>query len=217
MKNNENGSALITIILVVLVLTMVGVASLFFMTTEERITSVARMEKAAFYAAETGLRIAEESIQRQYAANSNFISLALQTSPTPPNVFEVPGGGFDAVILTDPLYLQHNDDGLAIIDPNSPDIVVPATFLRGIRVNPAFLPVATCSVYVRNNEEDPTKNAVVDGDNKINIVSVGTVITPLGQQVRKVLEEQIAPGVGGGIGTGQKNLNLSNTGSIGIS
>lgn len=217
MKNKEKGSALITIILVVLVLTMVGVASLFFMTTEERITSVARMEKAAFYAAETGLRIAEESIQRQYAASSNFLTLALQTTQSPSNVFEVPGGGYNAVILTDPIYLEHTDDGLAIIDPSNPEVAVPATFLRGLRVNPNLEPIATCSIYVRNNEDDPINNPFADGDNKINIVSVGTVFTPLGQQVRKVLEEQIAPGVGGGIGTGQKGMNLSGTGSVGVS
>ncbi|MFB3850969.1 MAG: PilX N-terminal domain-containing pilus assembly protein [Acidobacteriota bacterium] len=216
-KNNEKGSALITIILVVLVLTMVGVASLFFMTTEERITNAARMEKAAFYAAETGLRIGEESIRRQFEANGNFLNLALQTPQTTINMLEVPGGGYDAIILTDPMYLEHNDDALAIIDPASPDIAVPATFLRGIRVNPNSEPIATCSVYVRNNEDDPTLNPFVNGDNKINIVSVGIVVTPMGQQVRKVLEEQIAPGVGGGIGSGMKGLNLSGTGSVGVS
>ena len=65
---NQKGSALITVVLVVFVLTMVGIAALFFMSTEDRISGTDRLQKAAFYAAETGMRWGERSVITQSAA-----------------------------------------------------------------------------------------------------------------------------------------------------
>ncbi len=209
----EEGSALISVILVVLVLTMVGVASLFFMTTEERISNVARMEKAAFYCAEVGLREAERNLVEGYDSNTAYLSTTLSTTQTAFNTFEVPGGGYDGIVLADANILDHNDPALAIIDSESGGIAVPAGEMRGIQVDDANGYVSTYSVYVRNNPEDP--NPVLDGDNKINVVSVGLVVTPMRQVIRKVLEEQISPGSSGGLGTGQKGINMSSTGSVG--
>lgn len=209
----EKGSALISVILVVLVLTMVGVASLFFMTTEERISNVARMEKAAFYCAEMGLREAERSIVDGYSANTAYITNALNTTQTTYNTLEVPGGGYNGVVLVDANILEHNDPALQTIDPSSGGVLVPAGEMRGVLVDDASGYVSTYSVFVRNNAEEV--NAAVDTDNKINIVSVGLVVTPMGQVVRKVIEEQIFPGAGGGIGTGQKGVNMGGTSSVG--
>lgn len=209
----EKGSALISVILVVLILTMVGVASLFFMTTEERISNVSKMEKAAFYSAEMGLREAERSIVDGYSASTTYITNALNTTQTTYNTFQVPGGGYNGVVLVDASILQHDDPALAITDPGSGGITVPAGEMRGIRVDEGNGYVSTYSVYVRNNAEEDS--ALVDTDVKINIVSVGLVVTPMGQVVRKVMEEQIFPGAGGGIGTGQKGINMGGTGSVG--
>lgn len=209
----EKGSALISVILVVLVLTMVGVASLFFMTTEERISNVSRMEKSAFYCAEVGLREAERTVVDGFSASTTYMSTALNTAQTTYNILEVPGGGYLGVVIMDADILAHNDPGLEISDPSSGGIAVPAGEMRGIQIPNTDGLIATYSVYIRNNAEEDSQ--LVDTDNKINIVSVGTIVTPMGQIVRKVLEEQIYPGAAGGIGTGQKGINMGGTGSVG--
>lgn len=209
----EKGSALISVILVVLVLTMVGVASLFFMTTEERISNVSRMEKSAFYCAEVGLREAERTVVDGFNASTTYMSTALNTAQSTYNILEVPGGGYTGVVMTDADIVAHDDPGLALSDPSSGGIQVPAGEMRGIQIPNTEGIISTYSVYIRNNAEDV--NPLVDTDNKINIVSVGTIVTPMGQIVRKVIEEQIFPGTGGGLGTGELHLNESGTSSTG--
>jgi hypothetical protein len=211
----EKGSALISVILVVLVLTMVGVASLFFMTTEDRITGVTKMEKTAFYASELGLREAERTIRAQFAispANAFTGMLGYVSTATDEHrVFEVPGGGYNpAVVLTgDPtVVLAHNDPVT--------QAAIPAGEMRGLPIAASEGFVSTYSVYVRNNPEDVNLSAVADSDTRLNIISVGIVSSPSGQVVRKVLEEQIFAGIGGGLGSGQKGLNTGGTGSVGI-
>ena len=55
----RRGSALITVILVVLVLTVVGLGIAYFTSTEDKISGNAKMSRVGFYAAEAGLRQAE--------------------------------------------------------------------------------------------------------------------------------------------------------------
>lgn len=59
----EKGSALITAILVVLVLTMVGLASVLYMTLEDRVSNTDSLSKAALYAAELGIRRGEQAVR----------------------------------------------------------------------------------------------------------------------------------------------------------
>ena len=59
---HEKGSALITIVLVVFVLTMVGIAGVLYMTVEDRISGNDQILKGALYAAENGLRRGERII-----------------------------------------------------------------------------------------------------------------------------------------------------------
>lgn len=55
----EKGSALILVILVVLVLTMVGLAAVFYMSVEDRISQNDKVTQAAWHAAQAGLKRGE--------------------------------------------------------------------------------------------------------------------------------------------------------------
>jgi len=208
LKNKEKGSALIITILVVLVLTMVGIASLFFMTTEERIANVSRLERSAFYAAETGLRAAETSILNQYGSNTNIGTTLLSYQRTTDNVFQVPNGGTVhpvAVVLTDANSVpQHND-------PITGELI-PQGEMRGIDIfgnNAGY--TLTYSVYVRNDDDELSET--VDNNRIISVVSVGTLVTGSGLTIRKVLEEMIGPSNGGGAPGTQQGQNTGGTGS----
>lgn len=221
-KNNEKGSALLTVILVVLVLTMVGIASVFFMTTEEKVANVSRLEKAAFYAAEIGLRRAETSIQNQYNVNNNCLTIMLNYNPSVQNewtVLQVPGSATTsvhptAVVFTDTTDPEaqavRNDPALEIIDPANAQI--PATEMRGFLVDNQGGYVSTYSLYIRNDDDESSHTA--DVNNIVNVISVGLVVTPGGKVVRKVLEEGIAPVGAGNAGLlFQKGKNMGGTGA----
>jgi len=206
---NEKGSALISVILVVLVLTMVGVASLFFMTTEERLTNVSRLERAAFYAAETGLRAAESSIDTQYKNNSGIYSVLLAFPQTADNVLTVPQGGTihpTAVVLSDPAIVAGNIDPLT-------GAAMPAQEMRSILIPTGEEGYTLMySVYVRNDDDEMSNT--VDNNQRVNIVSVGTLITGSGTVFQKTLEEQMGPLGGGGAISGQKDQNMGGTGGL---
>jgi Tfp pilus assembly protein PilX len=209
----EKGSALITVILVVLVLTMVGIAGLFFMTTEDRISGVDKMEKSALYAAEAGLRFGENIV------SAGDATAMLSYAQTPYNIYAPPGGGYQAVVLTSVNVPAHTDLALQLSDPSSGGVDVPATEARGVQVPVAEGYAATYSIYVRNNGEDPSRSALADSDSIVDLVAVGTIATPTGQIIRKVVEEQLnanstAGGANSSIGFGpQKGGNASGTGT----
>ena len=56
----EKGSALIMVILVVLVLTMIGLAASLYMTMEDRVSENDKLSQAAFHAAQAGLKAGEQ-------------------------------------------------------------------------------------------------------------------------------------------------------------
>ncbi len=56
----EKGSALITVILVVLVLTMIGLAASLYMTMEDRVSQNDKLSQTAFHAAQAGLKAGEQ-------------------------------------------------------------------------------------------------------------------------------------------------------------
>ena len=56
----EKGSALIMVILVVLVLTMIGLAASLYMTMEDRVSQNDKLSQAAFHAAQAGLKAGEQ-------------------------------------------------------------------------------------------------------------------------------------------------------------
>lgn len=194
---SEKGSALITIILVVLVLTMVGIAGVLYMTMEDKLSGNDKITQAALYAAENGLRVGEKVIYDAALTNSSAVinTLLNPTAPPCPNL-SPPGGGYAAVPL----------------------VIGTTTYYQvSIPLPPGVPGIAQYSIYVRNNEDDPAPgSATVDNDKKINMVVVSTVTAPSGRGITKILEEQMFTGGAGGMGGLQKGVNAGGTGAQGV-
>jgi hypothetical protein len=204
--SSGRGSALITVIVVVLILTVVGLGVAFFSSTEDRISGNAKLSRAGFYAAEAGLRQAEALVTNFTTTLSNSPTVLL--SGTGSDLYSPPGGGRTAYLLKIGGVTYRN--------------VVLAQTLGDDRTRPMY------SLFVRNNQEDPGGDTT-DTDAKLNIIAVGQVVLVDGSGnpvldgsgnptvgITKVLEEQLdtnptgssAPamkgGVSGGTSAGQK-------------
>ena len=205
------GSALVSVILVLLVLTIVGVGIAYFTSMEDRLSGNTRIAKAGFYAADAGLRRGELAMSDTAGLVNTCAPITLtqilSTGATPS--IKVPGGGYDAIPLDLTTFTDIDGSGnpcLKLIDQiKYLDIPVPVV---------ATTPVvdrATYSLYVRNNVDDASGSATVDNDSIINLVSVGTVRLATGVTVTRILEEQLILSVGGAFGSSQKNLNAGGT------
>ncbi len=206
---SRRGSALAMVILVILVLTIVGIAIAYFTQIEDRLSGNVRVQKAALYAADSGLRQGEVVLSAlanasiSLSAILNYLGpqppLSLPNSPTPPW-----GGSWNAVLL----------DTTALTG-------LPATLqLAFLNVAVTGMPAAapdqiSYSLYVRNNLEDITGTATSDGDSIINLISIGQV--QLGSYTfTKIIEEQVLVTSGGvqpGFQKGQ-NPGGTNAGSL---
>ena len=209
----ERGSALVSVILVLLVLTIVGVGIAYFTSMEDRLSGNTRIAKAAFYAADAGLRRAELALTNTAGIKNTCAPITLtqilSTGSTP--VLSVPGGGYTAIPLNLTTFTGVDSGGnpcLALTDQiqylNIPIPVVAAT---------PVVDRATYSIYVRNNLDDPSGSPTSDSDGIANIVSVGTIQLVAGQSITRILEEQVVLTVGGSFGSSQKNLNAGGTGT----
>ncbi|MFI5182366.1 MAG: PilX N-terminal domain-containing pilus assembly protein, partial [Thermoanaerobaculia bacterium] len=159
-RRRPRGSALVTVILVILILTVVGLGVAYFAQIEESLSGNARLTRAAFYIAEVGLRKGESVIGTFVNAGYSPSTLLTYSGSEPP--LNVPGGGWQGVMLhaTDP------EDGQTK-DFVSQAVPVPA----GIgTVNDH----GSYSLYVRNNPEDPA-GPVNDSDSVVLLISVGQV------------------------------------------
>ncbi len=199
----ERGGALIIVLLVVLVLTIIGIAVSYFTQLEDQSSGNIRLAKTAFYAAETGLRTGEVELT-QASELGTGVSDFFRTVGT--NI-SLPGGGAPGI----PLEYEG------------------ATFDQVlIRAATGTRDVSTFTLYVRNNVEDPGNSASppLDTDNIVNLISVGQVWASDGAGARtvparllatKILEEQIRFGKPGESVAPQEGVNESgtNTGQIG--
>jgi hypothetical protein len=202
---SSRGSALIIALLVILVLTIVGLGVAYFTQLEDQTSGNIRLAKTAFYGAETGLRTGEQALTQ---ANRDGLpgTALLNTGGTP---FGVPGGGKEAIPL--------NISGVLF------DKVV-LTAAKGTT------DVATFTLYIRNNAEDPGNNVVPveDRDRIVNLISVGQIWStssvdgaglPIPERLlaTKILEEQIRLGAPGESVAPQEGVNESgtNTGQTG--
>jgi hypothetical protein len=203
---STRGGALIIVLLVVLVLTIVGLGVAYFTQIEDQTSGNIRLAKTAFYAAESGLRSGEQEMTQANAEGVSGTELIHGTG-TP---ISLPGGGLAAV----PLDIR-GDLFAKIV----------------LRAAKGTSDVATYSLYVRNNVEDPGNAAVpvaVDTDRFINLIAVGQVWSSAGVDAgglpipgrllaTKILEEQIRLGTPGESTAPQRGANESgtNTGQIG--
>lgn len=224
-RSARRGSALITVILVALVLTVVGLGIAYFASTEDKTSGNTEMARVGFYAAEAGLRDAEARVSDYAQLNNSdateLIDLtyssgsAIDTRPWPAgDVYTPPGGGRPAYLLE-------------IAGTKYRNIVIPQDL-----GNPSTR--AMYSIFVRNNEEDEQFTGGVltaggnnhDTDKKINIVVVGQMVlvdpstkAPILRNgvptigITKVLEEQLYTEVEGSAAATQKGTNVSGTSS----
>lgn len=213
---NQKGAALITVLLVMLVLTALGIAVSLIMTSEDRISSRQDLQKLALYAAETGLRRGEEVLNSYTVENAT--ALLSYVSQTPEAWRENPGPP------------QHPD----FADLNSWDGWHLGTYLRdrtgfeyanvpvamtGTRGLPVFF-----SVFVRNNPTDPSRSATVNNDLILRLVAVGWVASSAdpnrafnvrGVRAVKILEEEFSfEGQSSPSTMAQKNVNQQGTGTV---
>jgi hypothetical protein len=200
----DRGSALAMVILVILVLTIVGIAIAYFTQIEDRLSGNVRIQKASLYAADSGLRQGEAVLGAMANASISLSAvlnytgaqppLSLPGSPTPPW-----GGAWNAVLL--------DTTALTGIPAN-----FQAAFLnQAVTGVPAGAPdQISYSLYVRNNLEDITGTAISDGDNIINLIAIGQV--QVGSATfTKIIEEQVLV-VSGGVKAGsQKDVNEGGT------
>jgi hypothetical protein len=177
----SRGSALVTVILVILVLTIVGLGVAYFAQIEESLSGNARLTRAAFYVAEVGLRKGESVISNSIVGVGISLSTILTCAgcSAPLNV---PGGGWQGIILhaTDP------EDG------GTKDFVNQTVPVAG-----AVVDRGSYSLYVRNNPDDPSGLEATDSDNVVLLISVGQVQGAGGRLFTKILEEQILTGAFG--------------------
>lgn len=213
----RRGSALLTVILVALVLTVVGLGIAYFASTEDKTSGNTEMARVGFYAAEAGLRDAESRVSAfAQLKDSDATELIDQTYSTggaidtrswpEGDVYTPPGGGRPAYLL--------ELDGTKYRN-----IVIPQDL-----GNPSTR--AMYSIFVRNNEEDTAGGDNKDTDKKINIVVVGQMVlvdpstkAPVLRDgvptigITKVLEEQLYTQVEGSATATQKGTNVGGTSS----
>ncbi len=196
-RRPSRGSALVTVILVILILTIVGLGVAYFAQIEEGLSGNARLTRAAFYVAEVGLRKGESVIGNSIVGVGIGLSTILSCGgcSAPLNV---PGGGWQGIIL----HAADPEDSVTKDFVNQ-TVPVPGTVVdRG-----------SFSLYVRNNPDDPSGLETVDSDNVVVLISVGQVQGVGGRTFTRILEEQLLTGALGASIGGQYLTNAGGTSS----
>jgi hypothetical protein len=208
---SARGSALVSVILVLLVLTIVGVGIAYFTSMEDRLSGNTRIAKSAFYAADAGLRRGELAMSDTAGLKATCAPISLTqilaTGATP--AINVPGGGNAYPAIPLDLSGFPGPPCLADID-RIKYLDIPVPVVAGTPV----VDRAAYSLYVRNNVEDAAGTATSDNDNIINIVSVGTITLVGGGAVTRILEEQVKLSNGGSGGPTQKLVNAGGTSTV---
>lgn len=181
--SRQQGVALITVVLVLLVLTVMGLAISVMMTREDRTSARLEHQKAAFYAAEAGLRRAEGVMRTTSLGDAGVLLGHVAVAQTPvvqPQVPVHPIAGqplsWDAARLG--TYLTAAGAELANQE-------VPLAGVPGSAGRRAFF-----SAYIRNNPDDPG-GPVANQDSRLRLISVGWVAGANGVPLAvKILEEE---------------------------
>ncbi|HPW54731.1 MAG: hypothetical protein KA072_03425 [Thermoanaerobaculaceae bacterium] len=232
----QRGIALVTVVLILLVLTVLGLTATIMMTQEDRLSSRMELQKEAFYAAEAGMRHGERVCNGiTFTADAltsmlrePFAAHAPAPNPaTSPGLPQHPGPSRDPADWTNDrlgnflreLADESNAAGelVSVAYPISNREVSIASLSGRGRNRRAYY-----SLYVRNNPEDmgnlqvPPLNQ--DPDNRLRLVSVGFVtdgngVNNLGQAnvlAVRILEEELSWEVRSG---GTENQDLQDTGA----
>jgi hypothetical protein len=144
-RSGSRGAALISVLLVILLLTVIGLGVAYFTQVEDRLAGNDRTAKTSFYAAEAGLKVGEKWINDGFQAAGNYLYLGRLVNTSNAS-YTPPGGGQPAYLLkitniTAPSFLD-----MSVVD-NDPD-------------------QGTFTLYVRHD-------AYSDAATTVNLVSVG--------------------------------------------
>ena len=213
----ERGSALVSVILVLLVLTIVGVGIAYFTSMEDRLSGNTRIAKAGFYAADAGLRRGEALLNEVInldptacaippASTLVLSSLLANRNSLGHPALNVPGGGYVAQVFD----LSAVSTAACLGTDQRDYFNVPIPQPAGVSV----VDQVSYSLYLRNNEDDAPGTDVLDTDSIVNLVSVGTVQLAAGVIVTKIVEEQLLLSSGGGATGAQKDVNAGGTNTI---
>ena len=190
-ERRQRGSALVTVLLILVILSAIGGAAIFMMRQESEVVSQLELEKAAFYAAESGLRRGEQILEREGVFRVNALlrydsSNAPETPAVTPTRPQQPTDG-NPLGTYDVTHL-----GTYLVDGGAPQARIQVGALGGgIAGGRLFY-----SLYIRDNPSDivPTvpNDVTTDRDARVRLISVGWVERPSGEvMARKVLEEEI--------------------------
>jgi hypothetical protein len=183
MRSNERGIAIITVVLILLLLTVLGLTASMMMTQEDSTSGRMDLQRAAFYVAEAGLRRGENLLNlTPYSNNTvnqmiNYTSTGSTPAARPP-VPVRPSSSNDYGLTKLGTYLTTTPGGGTELF-NQPFITGSTT--TGGRQS-------FYSLYVRNNPEDTSPT--VNSDTKVRLVSVGWIAQDGRPLAVKILEEE---------------------------
>jgi len=222
MGKNERGVALIMVILVLLVLTVLGITATMLMTQEDRISSRQDLQKAALYAAETGLRRGEGIFSATPYSNTQLTAFLAHASSAytaaVPDHVPVPPAPWD---------LRHLGTYVTTVAGGGTEVAnQQVTQLVGGASPQSFDRIrAYYSLYVRNNPEDHDPAGLQDPlhnyDTRLRLVSVGFITDAAGVDgsgaarvlAVKILEEEYNWHGFSQASTAQKLMNAGGTSS----
>lgn len=193
-QGRQKGSALLTAILVILILTVIGLGIAYFTQVEDRISGNDRIAKEGFYAAEVGLRTGERLIQNAVTNIGDVSNLYATSVPT--------------IVLPD--------------GTTAGQLALPSVGAYPMAVDLAAVPGAGATtidrgqftLYIQNNIEDlggPVNET--DQPARMNLISIGVVQLANGSLgITKILEEQLLIAIAGTGAETQKQKDAGGTG-----
>ncbi len=219
-QRRQRGSALLTVILVLLILSAIGVAAIYMMNQQNRVSGAVEGSKLALYAAETGLRRGEAVLKAAGVGSvSSLLSMDSSGAPATPAIVPErpvqptdgnsgPGGTYNTGHLG--TYLTANGIPLA-------DVPVPSSGPGNAPAQQVFY-----SLCIRDNpgDIDATQglaSAQLDTDGKVRLISIGWVQGSNGKIVaRKILEEEYNYSGLSQAPSAQKGTNQGGTSTVGF-
>jgi hypothetical protein len=206
MRANERGIAIITVVLILLLLTVLGLTASVMMTQEDTTSGRMDQQRAALYIAEAGLRRGEDVLHSVSYTNIALNQLLNHTSSAAtvaaqPQVPQRPASNQDFTLTKLGTYLTTTPGGGTELS-NQP-LISGSTGTGGRR--------AFYSVYVRNNPEDTSPT--VNSDTILRLISVGWIAQDGRPLAVKVLEEEFNYSGVSQSPSSQKQTNQGGTGS----
>jgi hypothetical protein len=113
--NDQDGAVLVTSLLIMVIMSLIGVAALLISSVDIKSSRLDRLEKAAFYAADAGVEVVPEII-------NYYVMSTPDAAGFPGNLrSDLQGVVRDRYFLNEIMGYETNNDGLADSPGNNPD------------------------------------------------------------------------------------------------